>query len=234
MSQFIAVSRAIFTTVCIIAVSAQTGSAQEATGSPAKTKVVCFGDSITKRGYSEVLSKTLGVEAINAGVAGNSTAQALRRLSSDVLAHSPDIVVILFGTNDLRADAERVYVPVDKYKSNLESMIAKCRKGGSRIILCTLPPIQHDAFFTRHKREQFDALGGLGKMIESYRQAARQVAAQQKTKLVDLNDLLAKEPKWLSKDGVHPTTNGTAIIAKHIAKAIKSLAPAKNRQDPPQ
>lgn len=186
-------------------------------------KVVCFGDSITKRGYSDILATLVGVDAINAGVGGNSTAKALRRMSADVFAHNPDVVVIFFGTNDLRADAEKVYVPVDKYKANLESMIAQCRKQGAKVVLCTLPPIEHKAFFTRHEREPFDALGGLAALIETYRKAAQQVASATEVPLVDLNQMLAREPEWLSKDGVHPSTAGTAIIAKHIAKAVTPL-----------
>jgi lysophospholipase L1-like esterase len=131
--------------------------------------------------------------------------------------------VILFGTNDLRADADHVYVPVAQYKANLETMIARCRKQGARVVLCTLPPIEHDAFFTRHKRGPFDALGGLANLIESYRVAARQVADAKKTTLVDLNRLLAQEPEWLSQDGVHPSEDGNAIIAKHIANAVAPL-----------
>ena len=101
-------------------------------------KVVCFGDSITKRGYPRLLGQTLGVEAINAGVGGHSSVQALRRMSSDVLDHQPDVVVIFFGTNDLRADADHAYVPVAKYRANLKTMITKCRDQGSRVVLLSL------------------------------------------------------------------------------------------------
>lgn len=187
---------------------------------PSKFKVVCFGDSITNRGYPQVLAQLTGVDAINAGVGGNSTAKALRRLDRDVLTQKPDVVVILFGTNDLRADADHAYVPVAKYKANLNFMIAKCRQQGARIVLCTLPPIEQDAFFTRHEREPFKALGGLSKLIGNYREAARQVAVDQKTLLVDLNQLLTKEPQWMSKDGVHPSEEGNAIIAKHVTKVV--------------
>ena len=75
-----------------------------------KPKVVCFGDSITTRGYPAELAALLNVEAINAGVGGNSTAKGLKRITKDVLQKSPDIVVIFFGTNDLRVDTSRVHL----------------------------------------------------------------------------------------------------------------------------
>ncbi|TWU40115.1 Esterase TesA precursor [Novipirellula aureliae] len=200
---------------------------------PAKPRVVCFGDSITKRGYPQILARLTGFDAINAGVAGNSTAKALRRLADDVLAQKPHVVVILFGTNDLRADADHAYVPVAQYKANLESIVAQCRKQKARVILCTLPPIEHEAFFIRHQRDPFEALGGLAKLIENYREAASQVAADQNAPLVDLNQLLAKEPQWLSKDGVHPSEAGNAIIAKHVARVLAPLFADQRRQMQP-
>ena len=188
-----------------------------------KPKVICFGDSITNRGYPKILEELVAVDAINAGVGGNSTAKALRRLKKDVLTREPDVVVVQFGTNDLRADADHAYVPVAQFRANLESIVDQCRTHNATIVLCTLPPIDHDAFFTRHEREPFDALGGLGTLITNYRDAARQVANDRQATLVDLNSLLAKEPSWMSQDGVHPSAAGNAIIAKHVAAAVSSL-----------
>ena len=38
--------------------------------SPGKPRVVCFGDSITAKGFPELFAKSLSVEGINAGVGG--------------------------------------------------------------------------------------------------------------------------------------------------------------------
>jgi lysophospholipase L1-like esterase len=188
-----------------------------------RTKVVCFGDSITNRGYYKILEKLLDVEAINAGKGGHSSAMGLRRLQTDVIAHEPDVVVVLFGTNDLRADSERVFVPVVKYKEHLQTMVAACRKHGSKVVLCTLPPIDEQKFFTRHERGPFEAIGGFSSVVQSYCNAAREVAKELDIPLVDLNHLLAQQPEWLSQDGVHPSEIGTKLIAEHIAKAVKEV-----------
>ena len=191
--------------------------------SPNKPKVICFGDSITKRGYPESLPSLLNVEAVNAGVSGNSTTKALKRMSKDVLQQNPDIVVIFFGTNDLRVDAPKVHVTVADYTENLNMMIRMCDYQNIKPVLCTLPPINEDQFFTRHDIENFESSGGLQKMIRMYRYAALKVARANDVPIVDLNQLLEGEEKWLSSDGVHPSENGTAIIAKHIAKAVSPL-----------
>jgi lysophospholipase L1-like esterase len=149
------------------------------------TKVVCFGDSITNRGYYKVLEELLDVEAINAGKGGHSSPMGLRRIETDVLAHKPDVVVVMFGTNDLRADSERVFVPVKKYKENLQSIVASCRKHGAKVVLCTLPPINEEKFFTRHECGPFEAMGGFSSVVQSYRNAAREVAKEIDVPLVE-------------------------------------------------
>lgn len=212
----------------LVLMTGSSAGAQEVAAEPDKDKptVVCFGDSITNRGYYKTLAETLNVNAINAGVAGHTTAKGLRRMQRDVLDRKPDVVVIFFGTNDLRADAEKVYVPVDKYSENLETIIEACAKIDAGIVLCTVPPIDESVYFVRREPdapEAYAALGGLEKMLQSYRAAAQEVAAKHEVPVVDLNTILPGEPEWLSKDGVHPSKKGCKILAKHIAKAVKPL-----------
>lgn len=186
-------------------------------------RVVCFGDSITKRGYPEILGRTLGVEAVMAGVAGHSTAAALRRMKKDVLDRDPDVVVVFFGTNDARVDAPRVHVEVKQYEKNLQQIVDACEGVGAEVVICTLPPIDVETYLTRHEPELYDEAGGIPKLWESYRQAAIQVAVNNMLPLVDLNEELRSKPEWLSKDGVHPSAGGTRIIAALISEAVRPL-----------
>jgi lysophospholipase L1-like esterase len=71
--------------------------------------IICFGDSLTYgtgavpgMDYPSQLSKMIGRPVINAGVPGNTTARALKRLEQDVLSRSPDLVLITLGGNDLK------------------------------------------------------------------------------------------------------------------------------------
>ncbi|GAA4444097.1 SGNH/GDSL hydrolase family protein [Novipirellula rosea] len=196
---------------------------------PVRAKVVCFGDSITKRGYSDFLAPLLGVDAINAGVGGNTTTQALRRMNQDVLSKHPDVVVIFFGTNDSRVDSAKVHVPLDRYSANLHEMIDACQKQQAQVVLCTVPPINHEPYFTRHDKAVFDRAGGLDRLLQQYREAALQVARERMVAVVDLNQILLDEPNWLSSDGVHPTPEGVEILAKHIGKAVRPLIAAKQK-----
>lgn len=186
-------------------------------------KIVCFGDSITKRGYPAELAKLLHVEVLNAGVGGNTTAGALRRLQADVLDKKPDIVVIFFGTNDSRLDAPKVHVPVDRYVANLRQIITRCSALPARVVLCTLPPINPTPYFQRHAPAPVEAVGGLAKVLETYRTAVLTLGRELHLPVVDLHALLAQEPTWLSPDGVHPTDAGNTIIAKLVSEKVAPL-----------
>lgn len=185
--------------------------------------VVCFGDSITKRGYPEMLGEALNVKAINAGVAGHTSAEGLRRMKKDVIDENPDVVVIFFGTNDARVDAPHKYVPAKKYADNLKEMVKAIKKADAQVVICTLPPINEKAYFKRHETELYDKAGGTTKLWGEYRAAALKVAKSQKIPVVDLYGELPKEPKWMSPDGVHPSVEGCRIIARMVGEKVEQL-----------
>ncbi|QEG43321.1 sulfatase-like hydrolase/transferase [Roseimaritima ulvae] len=186
--------------------------------------VVCLGNSITKSGYPALLSDHVDVQAINAGVGGNTSTQGLRRMEKDVFAHDPEVVVLMFGTNDLRVDNQRVHVPVAQFKKNIEAMVDRCEKYGAKVVLCTLLPIDAQPFYTRHQRPPFEDAGGLDALVQQYRTATQEVAANREVVLLDLHAQLAKHPQAISSDGVHPSEAGKQLIAELVAGAIKSLS----------
>ncbi|MEI6197346.1 MAG: GDSL-type esterase/lipase family protein [Verrucomicrobiota bacterium] len=188
-----------------------------------KTDIVCLGDSITRRGYPEIMGRHLGLRVVNGGVAGNTSAEGLKRIQKDVVGHDPDIVVIFFGTNDGRVDAPKKYATAAQYAANLNLMVDACEKIHARVVLCTLPPVNETAYFTKHPKAPYDEAGGLAKLWSEYRAAAVKVAANRHLPLVDLNHELLNEPQWLGPDGVHPTPAGNEIIARLVAKAVEPL-----------
>ena len=188
----------------------------------ATQKIVCFGDSITNRGYPKLLGKLLNANAINSGVGGHTSRQGLHRIKKDVLEHRPDLVVILFGTNDIRVDSKK-HVAIDEYKKNLTAMVKACKQIDADVIMCSLPPINSEPYFTRHDLNDYEKAGGLQTLVQTYGEAAATVAGQAKVPLVDFQTLLKTSPEWMAADGVHPTTEGNQIIAEHIADAIKKM-----------
>jgi len=195
--------------------------------------IVCFGDSITKRGYPEELAKQLGVEVLNSGVVGNTTRQGLRRMKRDVLDHNPAAVVILFGTNDSRLGEEDVHVPLDEYSNNLREIISTCMNRRIRVFLCTVPPIDAEPYFQRHRIENFTKAGGLAKVLDDYREAALRVGERFNLPIIDLHRLLAAEPEWLDNDGVHPSSKGNRIIAQIVAQQVQSVFKFQSQRQVP-
>lgn len=190
-------------------------------------KIVCFGDSITKRGYPAELAKILDVQVIAAGVAGNSTTDGLKRLQTEVIDQAPTHVIVLFGTNDNRIDAPHKYVPVESYSANLRVIIGQCQSIEAKVILCTLPPINQDTYFERHETTLYDEAGGLPEMMERTRQAVLKLGKEFDLPVVDLNKQLLKTPEWMHKDGVHPSPEGNRIIAELVAQKIAPLLDEK-------
>ena len=190
-----------------------------------KPKVVCFGDSITKRGYPEILGPLIGAEVVNSGVAGQNTLQGLKQIQREVLDHEPNLVIVCFGTNDLRVDNERAHIPLADFRRNLTSIAKKCKEAGAEVLFCTIPPIDTERYFTRHDKEPFGGVAGLTQTIADYRLAIIEVAAEQKAPVVDLNQILPNEPKWMHKDGVHPSPSGNATIAKYVAEQARAFVP---------
>ncbi|HMO78256.1 MAG TPA: GDSL-type esterase/lipase family protein [Candidatus Paceibacterota bacterium] len=75
---------------------------------PKNGPVVAFGDSLTagvgataNQDYVSQLQRQAGVNIINAGVSGDTTAEALARLNRDVLVYNPSVVIIWLGGNDI-------------------------------------------------------------------------------------------------------------------------------------
>ncbi len=195
-------------------------------------KVVCFGDSVTglyyhtggRRAYTEMvaigLKKTFpeaNVTAINAGISGHTTRNALQRIDTDVLAYKPDVVTVMFGLNDMAR------VPLDEYSKNLVTIIEKCRGIGARVVLCTPNSV-------------INTSGRPITKLVQYCDAVRRVAAEQKVPLCDCyaacEALHQRNPlvwRLLMSDEIHPNMDGHKLIAETIAKTItgKTVSLAK-------
>ncbi|MGW1743365.1 SGNH/GDSL hydrolase family protein [Nocardia sp. NPDC001965] len=77
---------------------------------------------------------------VNAGVNGNTSADLLDRLDTDVLDCHPDAVIVLVGTNDVRDD-----VALDTYRNNLTEIVGRIAAAGTtHLALMSLPPLGED------------------------------------------------------------------------------------------
>ena len=199
-------------------------------------KIVCLGDSVTgiyyhtggRRAYPEMLEIALKqvapqteISVINAGISGNSTIDALKRLQKDVLEHRPDVVTVMFGLNDMAR------VPKPDFQANLEQIIAQCRGVNAAVILCT-----PNGVINTSGRP-------IDKLLE-YNNVLKEVGRQQRVPVSDVYaayELLrqADPVAWrlLLSDEIHPNMDGHQQNAIEICKTITGKTAKLREIGPP-
>jgi len=185
--------------------------------------VVCLGDSVTGvyyhtgglRAYPEMLEIALRqhypqatLRVVNAGISGHTTRLGLDRLERDVLAHRPDLVSVAFGLNDLTS------IPLDAFRTNLVSIVERCREIGAQVVLCT-PNAVIDT-----------AARPVGR-LEEYCRIIRDVCAEKQVALCDQYAAamrLRADDAWAWRltmsDEIHPNMDGHKRMAEELALTI--------------
>ena len=193
------------------------GSAGNPDSSKAKVTVLFFGTSLTagygladtRQAFPNLVAQRAAasgtpIVAINAGLSGETSAGAVRRIEW-VLKRPVDIVVLETGGND----ALRALDP-DTLKANLEAIVAMIRadKPKARIMIVEMQaPPNLGAAYTRR-----------------FAQAYRQVAVRNGLTLVPfLLDKVAGHPELNQADGIHPNEKGEPIVADNIWKALQPV-----------
>ncbi|NLF29294.1 MAG: hypothetical protein GX591_00235 [Planctomycetes bacterium] len=157
------------------------------------------------------------IVVVKSGQGGCDTQGALERLDGEVLAHDPDLVIILFGANDenRRAGTNQNMVPPAQYASNLTTMVRRCREAGAAVILLT--PAMKNLGWT----------STVGNMAE-YAAAARRVGAAEGTCVVDSFQVWEDLPKLgynymipLATCLNHPVDMGHEIFLKGLKAAME-------------
>ncbi|MCA9174006.1 MAG: hypothetical protein KDB14_05915 [Planctomycetales bacterium] len=185
-------------------------------------RVVCFGDSVTgvyyhtgsRRAYTDLLKLALDrycgaeCEAINAGISGHTTVNALARIEQDVLAKQPDVVTVMFGLNDMAR------VPLETYRENLREIVARCRAVGAEVVLAT-------------PNNVLTTSGRPTEKLRQYCQVVREVSQELSTGLCDCYQAFdairaGSEDRWsaLMSDAIHPNLAGHRQIAVALASSI--------------
>lgn len=108
---------------------------------PDNGKILAFGDSLTfgkgvskEFSYPAVLSNLSGIKVINAGVSGEVSTQGLVRLPKLLDTHTPDILIILEGGNDILRNKD-----LDLTKQNIALMIQLAQSKGIEVVLIGVP-----------------------------------------------------------------------------------------------
>ncbi len=163
--------------------------------------IICFGDSLTfgygvKPGedYPTALSKMINMPVINAGLDGDTSITAFKRIKADVLGKEPFLVLIEFCGNDFLKS-----IPLDATTNNIRIMIRQIQAQGAITAIVDVSA----GLFLRDYRLKF-------------------VKLAQETGSIFIPAVLSgiiTNPSMKS-DFMHPNAEGYKIVAQRIYRAV--------------
>jgi acyl-CoA thioesterase I len=164
--------------------------------------IVAFGDSLTSGyqmapgdSYPEQLSRLIERPVVNRGVSGNTTADGLARLDTEVLTENPRLVLLSLGANDMLRR-----LPIDETFANLRQIVDRIQARGALVVLIGVEgyPLVHGDYGAR------------------YRALARDTGC---VYVPDMLDGVFGDPQ-LMVDQIHPNAAGYARIARRIDSEV--------------
>lgn len=182
---------------------------------PSTSNVVILGDSLTfgtgaatGEDYASILAGTTGWNIINAGVPGNTTQDALARLTDILDAHENgdqkiDLLIVELGGNDFLK-----HVPETQTVNNLKSILSQAKARNINIALIAIP--------------EFSPVGAAFGTLSDH-PLYEKLAEETDTPLIEdlFSDVLAKNS--LKADYIHPNAAGYRVVAEKLHKALIDL-----------
>ena len=108
---------------------------------PAGSTVLALGDSLTygtgasaETSYPTVLAELTGWNVVNAGVPGDTSAQALARLPALLAEHRPKLVIVSIGGNDFLRK-----LPESDTRANVHAACKLALESGAQVLLVAVP-----------------------------------------------------------------------------------------------
>jgi len=176
--------------------------------------LVAFGNSLTEgsgvdpaQNYPAKLQARIDAagysyRVLNAGEAGETSAQGLNRIESILDLH-PAIVIVEFGANDgLRG------IPSGTTRRNLEEIVARLQSAGAAVVLAGMEmPPNYGPQYTSAFRDIF-----------------RRVSEEQGVPLIPFFlEGVGGHAELNQTDGIHPTAEGYDIVVDSVWKILQPL-----------
>jgi lysophospholipase L1-like esterase len=185
-------------------------------------RVVLIGDSI-RMGYQDVVVQELATEAQVWGPKenGRTSANVLANLDDWVIQRKPQIVHLNCGLHDLRTDrvSRDKAVALAEYVENLRRIFGGIQQETDATLIWASTTPVNEKWHTREKPfDRYEA------DVAAYNRAAREVAERMGVPVNDLFEVVmqAGRDRLLSPDGVHFTKEGSALLGKEVAAAIRT------------
>ena len=176
----------------------------------ADSVILAFGDSLTygtnvdeEQSYPSVLEQLSFHPVINSGVAGEVSADGLKRLPAVLDEEKPQLLILIHGGNDILRR-----IPHEQTVANLTAMIAEAKKRNIKVVMLGVPALQ-----------LFSAVGLSS--LES--DPLYQQVAEAENVPIDLTSLPAIiSSRELKSDDVHPNAQGYQRLADAVFTLLKN------------
>jgi acyl-CoA thioesterase-1 len=146
----------------------------------------------------------MNVVAVNAGVSGDTTANALARFDWSVAAAGPDLLIVALGANDFLLG-----LPSDAARANLAAILERAKAAGIPIVLVGLTP--RGSIEPESREAAFAAI---------YPALAAEYGVPLYPSLLAS---IERDPSMLQPDGLHPTRDGVVSIARPLAEFLNPV-----------
>jgi arylsulfatase A-like enzyme/lysophospholipase L1-like esterase len=179
-------------------------------------RVLLIGDSISI-GYTlptrELLKGKANVHRPPTNC--SSTGHGLSHLKSWLGDKKWDVIHFNFGLHDAKLPPEGVrHAPPDVYEKNLRELVTQLKATGAKLIFATTTPVPNGGQLSRIRR-----FGS----VEQYNTVAIKVMTENGVAINDLNAAIAPQVATMQRpNDVHFTEEGSALLAKQVAKAIEA------------
>ena len=198
-------------------------------------KIVFFGDSITQMGVNpggyitdikEMLTQQgiTDYDLVGAGIGGNKVYDLYLRMPADVIAQSPDIVVIYVGVNDVwHKSSFGTGTDADKFDKFYRAIVKELQANNIKVVLVTPAVIGEKKDYSNQQD------GDLNK----YSQIIRDIAKDLGLPVCDLHSIFHiyevehntsnLDKGILTTDGVHLNEAGNRLVAEEMWKVLKTI-----------
>lgn len=139
---------------------------------------------------------------------------ASERLEKEVISLGPDLVVIAYGLNDMRAG-----MPLEDFKEEMEKLLEKIRqKLSPTIVVANVYHMRSFEFYPPFNR-------GSLKATKAYNRMLRDLARERKCIYADIWSAQGRKDHVVHQDTVHANKIGNILIANKAFEAIVQACP---------
>jgi acyl-CoA thioesterase I len=196
-------ARRAFLALCAALLAAACSEAPKLAPLAPDAVVLAFGDSLTygtgagaEESYPAQLERLIGRAVVNAGVPGEVSAQALRRLPAVLDEHAPRLLLLCIGGNDFLRNLGK-----EQVAANVQTMVAVARQRGLDVVLIGTP---EKGFTLTPPGFYADIAAQLGIPYEG-----------------DVIGEILRDAA-LKSDPIHPNARGYRLIAERLAALLRN------------